>query len=166
MPLGKSGFRIQLSSQERGLNHRTNLYYIETHDLGRNWQTVDGQSLKLPLTSEINPALVHDYEKEGFKVYLKDIRFDVQGRQGIMYITSEGFESGPIHDLRTWTLAHWNSGKWQLRKITTSDNNYDMGSLYIDNSNWQIYGPTETGPQPYNPGGEMALWESRNNGET
>jgi hypothetical protein len=41
-----------------------------------------------------------------------------------------------------------------------------MGSLYIDNSNWQIYGPTETGPQPYNPGGEMALWESRNNGET
>ncbi|MDH3584276.1 MAG: hypothetical protein OER86_08680, partial [Phycisphaerae bacterium] len=25
---------------------------------------------------------------------------------------------------------------------------------------------TETGPQPYNPGGEMALWESRDTGET
>ena len=41
-----------------------------------------------------------------------------------------------------------------------------MGSLYIDNNSWQVIGPTETGPQPYNPGGEMALWESHNNGET
>ena len=122
--------------------------------------------MKLPLTSEINPALVHDYEKEALNVYLKDIRFDEQGRPVILYITSKGFESGPMNDPRTWTLARWNSGKWQLRKITTSDNNYDMGSLYIDNSNWQIFGPTETGPHPYNPGGEMALWESRNNGET
>ncbi len=162
----KAGSAFNYHPKKGGLNHRTNLYYIETHDLGRKWQTVDGQSLKLPLTSEINPALVHDYEKEALNVYLKDIRFDEQGRPVILYITSKGFESGPMNDPRTWTLAHWNSGKWRLREITTSDNNYDMGSLYIDNSNWQIYGPTETGPQPYNPGGEMALWESRNNGET
>ena len=29
-----------------------------------------------------------------------------------------------------------------------------------------MIGPTETGPQPFNPGGEMALWESRDEGRT
>ena len=48
----------------------------------------------------------------------------------------------------------------------TSDNNYDMGSLYIENDgSWLIIAPTEIGPQPYNPGGEMAMWISRNKGK-
>ena len=29
-----------------------------------------------------------------------------------------------------------------------------------------IIGPTELGPQPYNPGGEIALWTSRDRGAT
>ena len=42
-----------------------------------------------------------------------------------------------------------------------------MGSLYIeDNGTWRIIGPTETGPQPYNPGGEMAMWVSEDLGKT
>jgi hypothetical protein len=46
-----------------------------------------------------------------------------------------------------------------------SDNNYDMGSLYLeDDGTWRIIGPTETGPQPYNPGGEMAMWVSKDRG--
>jgi hypothetical protein len=47
----------------------------------------------------------------------------------------------------------------------TSDNNYDMGSLYLEeDGSWLIIGPTETGPQPYNPGGEVALWRSEDRG--
>jgi hypothetical protein len=110
--------------------------------------------------------VIHGAGLEAFAGDVQDDRPALHVVSDIFEVNIQGFESGPMNDPRTWTLAHWNLGKWRLRKITTSDNNYDMGSLYIDNSNWQIYGPTETGPQPYNPGGEMALWESRNNGET
>jgi hypothetical protein len=42
-----------------------------------------------------------------------------------------------------------------------------MGSLYIEKNNlWKIIAPTGTGPQPYNTGGEMAMWISRNKGKT
>jgi hypothetical protein len=41
-----------------------------------------------------------------------------------------------------------------------------MGSLYVDNDVWRIIGPTESGPQAYNPGGEIALWESKDHGTT
>ena len=43
---------------------------------------------------------------------------------------------------------------------------YDMGSLYIESGVWRVIGPTEPWPQPYNPGGEMALWESEDRGKT
>jgi len=152
---------------EGGLNFRTNLYYMETPDLGKTWRTAGGQTLTPPLTTVENPALVHDYEAEGLKVYLKDIRFDEAGRPVIVYITSRGFEAGPKNDPRTWTTAYWTGESWDIRPVTTSDNNYDMGSLFIDDDGaWRIIGPTETGPQPYNPGGEMALWTSTDRGRT
>lgn len=38
-------------------------------------------------------------------------------------------EDGP----RTWTTARWTGAAWKIRPVITSDNNYDMGSLYIEN---------------------------------
>ena len=53
------------------------------------------------------------------------------------------------------------------RPFTTSDNNYDHGSLYIEpDGTWRVIAPTEPGPQPYNPGGEMVMWTSRDRGQT
>ena len=46
----------------KGLNWRTNLYYMETGDRGQSWRSASGQSLDLPLVEVRNPALVHDYE--------------------------------------------------------------------------------------------------------
>lgn len=41
-----------------------------------------------------------------------------------------------------------------------------MGSIYVEaNGNWKVIAPTEPGPQPYNTGGEMAMWVSRNEGK-
>ena len=49
---------------------------------------------------------------------------------------------------------------WHAHPITISDSNYDMGSLYLEaDGTYRVIAPTETGPQPYNPGGEMAMWE-------
>jgi hypothetical protein len=151
----------------KGLNWRTNLYYIETADFGATWRTAGGKTVKLPLRSRDSAALVCDYEKRGLKVYLKDIRIDAGGRPVILYITSKGYQSGPRNDPRTWTTARWTGSEWQIRPVTTSDNNYDMGSLYLEkNGTWHVVGPTEKGPQPYNPGGEMAMWTSADRGAT
>jgi hypothetical protein len=163
----KAGSAFNYHPAGKGLNWRTNLYYIETSDLGKTWQSVNGQNLELPLTKPQNPALVHDYQTEGLNVYLKDIRFDSQDNPIILVVTSKGYESGPKNDPRTWTTARWTGSKWQIRPVCTSDNNYDMGSLYIeDDKTWRIIGPTETGPQPYNPGGEMAMWITPDEGAT
>jgi len=165
--MNKAGSASNFHPAGKGLNWRTNLYYIETSDLGQTWQSVDGQSLELPLTKPRNPALVHDYQVEGLNVYLKDIRFDSQDKPVIFYVTSKGYESGPKNDPRTWTTARWTGATWQIRPACVSDNNYDMGSLYIeDDGTWKIIGPTETGPQPYNPGGEIAMWITHDEGAT
>ena len=51
--------------------------------------------------------------------------------------------------------------------FTTSGNNYDHGSLYLEpDGAWRVIAPTEPGPQPYNPGGEMVMWLSRDQGAT
>jgi len=161
----KAGTAFNYHPEERGLNWRTNLYFMETLDFGETWKSVDGTALQLPLTDVSSPALVHNYEAEGLNVYLKDIRFDSEGRPVILYITSKGYEAGPANDPRTWTTARWNGHRWEIRNAMKSDNNYDMGSLYLeDDGTWRIIGPTETGPQPYNPGGEMAIWVSNDRG--
>ncbi|MBN2131637.1 MAG: BNR-4 repeat-containing protein, partial [Sedimentisphaerales bacterium] len=163
----KAGTVLNYHPKGKGLNWRTNLYYLETTDFGKSWHAANGRNLDLPLTDPQNAALVHDCEKEGLLAYLKDIRFDEHGLPVILYITSKGFESGPKNDPRTWTTARWTGEQWEIRPVTTSDNNYDMGSLYIeDDGTWRIVGPTQTGPQPYNPGGEMAQWASRDRGAT
>ena len=163
----KAGTAFNYHPAGKGLNWRTNLYYVETDDLGKTWRSVDGQEVALPLNNVENAALVHDYASEKLNVYLKDIRFDGEGRPVILYITSKGYESGPKNDPRTWTIGRWDGRRWVITAVTTSDNNYDMGSLYIKaDGTWRIIGPTETGAQPYNPGGEIAMWVSKDRGET
>ncbi len=151
----------------KGLNWRTNLYYVETPDFGATWQTVGGERMELPLKDADNAALVEDYAAAGLNVYLKDIRFDQRDRPVILYLTSRGYESGPKNDPRTWRTARWTGDRWDIRPAMTSDNNYDMGSLWFaEDASWQIIAPTDRGPQPYNPGGEVARWTSPDLGRT
>ena len=135
--------------------------------LDQLWQSVAGDTLSLPLTQVKNPALIKDYEKAGLNVYLKDIRFDADDRPVILFLTSRGFQSGPRNDPRWWMIARWDGKTWRINKITTSDNNYDMGSLWItSDGDWHLIAPTGIGPQAYNPGGEIVHWLSKNRGES
>lgn len=145
----------------QGLNWRTNLYYVESTDFGATWQAADGTPLCLPLTEVVNPALVHDYAAEDLRVYLVDMVLDQEDNPVIVYITSRGWQAGPDNDPRIWHTARWDGRQWVLRPAMTSDNNYDNGSLYIQpDGRWILIAPTERGPQPYNTGGEVAMWES------
>ena len=61
----------------------------------------------------------------------------------------------------------WTGKEWLIRPFTTSGNNYDHGSLYIEpDGAWRVIAPTDLGPQPYNPGGEMVMWTSLDQGTT
>ncbi|MBN1144202.1 MAG: BNR-4 repeat-containing protein [Bacteroidales bacterium] len=158
-------YHPKMANGEQGLNHRTNLYYLETSDFGESWQSIDGQVLSIPVKSAANAALVKDLKNEGRLCYLKDLNFDRKGNPVILVVTSNGYQPGPGNDPRTWEVFSYLKG-WNNSKVTSSsDNNYDTGSLFIEkNNSWVIIGPTQQGPQRYNPGGEIALWESKDRG--
>jgi hypothetical protein len=149
-----------------GLNARTNLYYLETADMGQTWRTAAGDWLATPIAEVRNMALVHDYEAEGKLVYLKDLNFNAEGRPIILYLVSGGYASGPASGDREWLTAHWIDGEWQVRRFAATDHNYDHGSLYVEGNEWRVIAPTEPGPQPWTAGGEMVLWTSRDEGAT
>jgi hypothetical protein len=162
---GKVAVAFNYHPLNLGLNYRTNLYYLETNDFGKTWKTVDGIVIQLPVTKIENPALVRDYKSENLNCYLKDIGFDKKNEPIIMVISSKGYESGPKNNPRTWEIFSYTGNKWNNSNVTTSDNNYDTGSLYIESDGtWRIIGPSEKGPQPFNPGGEIVMWVSHNNG--
>jgi hypothetical protein len=152
---------------QAGLNARTNIYYAETPDLGRTWRTVDGRPLETPLKSVKNPALIHDYEAQNLLIYLKDLQFDRDGNPILLFLTSKGFEPGPENGPRTWHTSRWNSKEWITLPVTTSDHNYDHGSLYVESDTvWRMIAPTAPGPQPHSTGGDIVVWRTGDAGKT
>jgi len=175
--MGAGSYQISATSGNRagtafnrhlkGANSRTDLYYLETDDFGQTWHAASGEALEVPVKDPANASLVHDYHKENLFVYLKDVTYDAEGRPVILYLTSPAYQAGPTPSPRTWTTARWDGMQWKIRSVTTSDSNYDTGSISIaEDGVWQIVGPTAAGPQKYNPGGEMVLWRSNDQGAT
>lgn len=149
------------------VDRRTNLYYLETADMGETWATAAGRQIATPLEDPASPALVRDFRAEGRLVYLKDLNVDAAGRPAILFLTSSSHEPGPKGEPRVWTVARWTGERWEFFDVARSDHNYDMGSLYSDPEGvWRIIAPTEPGPQPWGTGGEMALWRSDDGGRS
>ena len=148
------------------VDKRTNLYLLQSEDMGQSWQTIEGITVSTPVSTKQHAALVHDFEKENKLVYLNDLNFDKNGNPIVLVVISKHHQPGPQGDPREWMIFHWKNGKWNEQRVTASTHNYDMGSLYIEKENWTIIGPTEPGPQTFGTGGEMVVWESRNEGAT
>ena len=146
---------------------RTNLYFVQSDDLGHTWRTADGTPVDTPMTDPHCSALVRDFQAEGRLVYMKDVNFDSEGNPVILVVTAAYHEPGPIGDPRIWTIVHWDGRQWRFHEVTRSTHNYDMGSLYVESDGtWRIIGPTEPGPQRHGTGGEMAVWTSPDQGKT
>jgi hypothetical protein len=164
---GKIAVAFDYHPKGKGLNYRTNLHYLETSDFGQSWQTGSGETVRLPLTSPQNPALVHNYADEKKNCYLLDITLDAKSKPLVLVISSKGYEAGPGNAPREWTLYRGTRRGWRPSVITTSDSNYDMGSVYAESrKKFKVIGPTVDGPQAYNPGGEVTMWLSKNGGKT
>ena len=125
-----------------GLNARTNLYFLQTSDMGKTWTTVENKPVSLLLDTVQNPALVRDFRKEGLLVYLKNVDFDAAGHPVILFLTSKSSNRGRR---RTAPMAHRAVDRqaWEYRPFTTSDHNYDYGFLSIEpDGTWRIIGAT------------------------
>mgnify|MGYP000232477517 CR=1 FL=1 len=146
---------------------RSDLYYLQTTNYGSSWSTVYGRKIAPPVNMVKSRSRVIDYRTQQKNVYLKDMAFDNNGNPVCLYITSEGHEPGPVSAPYEWRVTFWTGEKWVTNIVTTSDHNYDMGSIYImENDIWKIVGPTEDGPQKYGVGGEIAIWVSDDCGRT
>ena len=167
-PDGRIGVAFDQHPKGKGLNWRTDVFYMETRDFGKTWRTAAGEELKLPLTVRDNPALVMPYAETGRNVYINCIKFDSQNRPLIMYIVSKGFKCGPGNGPRVWKLARWTGTEWKEYDTgIQSDNNYDFCTLYLDSdTDLRLIGASAPGPQPYNPGGELQSWRSSDGGAT
>jgi hypothetical protein len=148
-------------------DRRTDLYYLETRDLGQTWQTIDGQKIDPPLTQPDNPARVKAYSQQDRLVYLNSITLDRDGNPVILVVTSSSHRPGPEGAPRTWEVLHHKEGSWRVHSVTASTHNYDTGPICVEaDGTWRIMGPTESGPQRWGGGGEIAVWTSGDEGET
>jgi len=121
----------------------------------------------LPVAAADHPSRVLDTVALDRSVYLKDLAFDAAGRPVILYLTSRDYRPGASSGPFTWSTARWTGTAWTHRVVTTSDHNYDHGSLYVEaDGTWRVIAPTDPGPQPWGTGGEMVVWTSRDEGTT
>lgn len=148
------------------VDRRTDLYYVETPDQGKTWRTVWGDPVDLPLTDPEHVTRVVDWSAAGQNVYLKDMGFDEDGRPVVLYVTSPGHQPGPPNDPRFFHLSKFEDDRWATHRICPTDHNYDMGSLYLTDNEWQVWIPSVPGPQPYHGGGEVVIWSSSDLGVT
>ncbi|MBR9774317.1 MAG: hypothetical protein GYB55_04645 [Cytophagales bacterium] len=145
---------------------RTNLYYYQTVDFGKTWTDIYGNVVSLPVEDIASSGLVKEYFSQKRNVYLKDINFDSNGNPIALYVEGQGHQPGPKYGPRNWHVVHWDGSEWQDHIITQSDQNYDMGSLWIDGDEWMVIGPTKDSPQLYGAGGEVEMWKSGDKGKT
>jgi len=157
---------------KRNVDRRTDLYYMETADMGKTWTTADGKVLPTPITKVDSPARIRKYSgnadaADNALVYICDTTADADGHPVILYITSKSHQPGPRGNPRTWKIARWTGTEWLFHPITTALHNYDMGSIYIEKEGtWKVIAPIGAGPQEWGTGGEMELWTSKDQGAT
>jgi len=110
---------------------------------------------------------VKAYSEDHRLVYVKSMTLDNDGNPVILAVTSSDHRPGPQGDPRTWEVLHYQHHEWNIHPVTTSTNNYDTGSIWVEaDGTWRIIGPTEPGPQRWGVGGEIAVWTSRDQGKT
>ncbi len=147
-------------------NSRTNLYLIKTDDLGKTWKNIEGKVIDVPLTSPENSALIKDYHAGGKLVYIYDLNFDRLGNPVILALVSNHFLPGPQGAPRELMVIRWNGEEWSFAKVTETDHNYDMGTIFTSDNTWKILMPGENAPQTNGTGGEIVLWTSNDMGLT
>lgn len=147
-------------------NRRTDLYYMQTTNMGKTWQAADGQTLQIPVTRPDAPCRVADYVERGRNVYLKDLNYDSEGNPVLVYLTSGGSEPGPESGPYDLMMARWDGNDWVFSEIGKADHNYDNAALFTEGGEWTLVYQGIHSPYPYAVGGEITLKRSADKGVT
>jgi hypothetical protein len=142
------------------VDKRTDLYYVETPDLGKTWHDVQKRTLQIPLLQKETTVRVIDYQSKHKNVYVKDMDFDKKGNPICLYVRSNGHKPGPVSGPYEWCITRWDGKEWYTDVITESDHNYDMGSLFIADKEWRVVAPTAS-MGCRRGGGDMGLHRQR-----
>lgn len=167
------------------VDQRTDLYYMQSDDLGKTWTTIDGSPLEVPVREDANPARVIDYASQGRLVYVKDMAFDADGYPVILYLTAASYAPGPEGEPRCLEITCWNGVEWVTTQMPPSVtgrsaviHNYSAAALRLDGTRWTVVAPTGPVDAPvadaaqeeleryWGQGGEMELWISEDRGES
>ena len=173
-------FNVHPDGVASPLDSRADLYYLQTGDGARTWQSADGLTVvdhgseNHPLTRRPGGHALAYASDRGERVYLKDVNYDPQGNPVILFLTSPTSDPGPVavgQPPRRLRTARWTGERWDLQTVTTTDHNYDHGSLYIrqdaaGQTTWTLIGPWLEGPQASGTGGEIGMWTSQDLGHT
>lgn len=154
-------------AKKKGLNYRTNIYYMQSDDGGRAWTNAAGKKMDVPLRDAKNDALAVEYESKDLICYSKGLHYAPDGAPVIVHVTSKGFESGPKNDPRTLAIAKWTGSEWTVHEVCNVLHNYNFAFLdFLEDGSWEILGDLDPGPQQYNTGGEIAIYKSNDQGKT
>lgn len=158
---------IALTYQPEGIasDDRTNLYYLETSDLGKTWQGFPRRAVGVPLTEVRNPALVNDYGTQ-WRVFLRGLTFSQMGNPTVLYIARHTSKAMASQSSRLWTLSRWASRDWETAVTLYSDSDFDGGDMAMDRLTWYMTVPTIAGPQPNAAGGDLVRWKSQDGGRS
>ncbi len=166
---------IAFNEHSRGIDNRTNLYFIQSFDGGESWHKMGDsptdQPLSLPLTSgNISSVAVKEYTAthESRSIYVKDIAFGGSGQYKYPEIVVLGIKDAPNANLAipsknydryfaTWYYNH-NTDSWQGQRFSNLvDHNYSSAALHQSGQSKVIYAQTPDGQENFLAGGSIAM---------
>jgi hypothetical protein len=158
---------VALGSRPGGTppTERSNLYYLETSDLGKTWQAYPRLAFALPLKTEDHAAKAYDYGN-GWRLFLRNLVFSPMGHPIILQVTRQTAKAGPSKQSRLWTVTRWVGREWETAATLSSDSDFDGGDMAADRLTLYLAAATIPGPQPNAAGGDMVLWKSLDQGRS
>jgi hypothetical protein len=146
------------------IDGRSDLYYMETPDLGSTWQVYPRARVEVPLTSEDNPARL--VEHKNWRSLLRDLAFDGMGNPLVLYVLRH--QTRPMASARTriWGTARWGGREWLHNGVLFSNSDHDGGCIEVDGLTWYATFPSIPDPQPNSAGGEIVRWRTDTQGRS
>jgi len=99
-------------------NH--DISYIKSRDF-KNWQTVGGKSVSLPITPDNKDVIVDPVEPEGGLINMEHkVSFDKKGRPVIIYHKYDKQGDSQIY------LTRWKNSKWNVNRLSNWDKRWNF----------------------------------------
>jgi hypothetical protein len=165
----KIGLVLAAFTAEEGPRAPGNVYYLESPDAGRSWQTVRRVPIdRLPIQAADHPTKVWDYRSARWAALLKSLAFDSFGNPVIAYLVGSPRRTGPPR--YTWTTSRWTGREWETTGILPASSADDGGVLQVGaDRTWRLL-TVRNGHLEAPPGAaaepRLAAWSSDDQGRS